>query len=338
MSVEKETPRGKKNFLQKILGAIDRFQQKHRVLAYPYALVKKYGDDEAGYQAALITYYGFLSLFPLLIVAVSVIDLVSQHNPELRDKLLHSINNYLPIVGNQIQSSVHGSGKSGIALVIGLLITLWGAKGVADAVQHAMNLIWQVPRPKRAGFPKAPLKSLALILGAGIGLVGAALLSGIATSVGHSLIFKLLPSLLSVLVLFGLFTFVFMFAVSGKKPFKDVLAGAIVAAIGFQILQTVGGYLITHQLHNLSGAYGQFGLVLAILFWLYLQAQVLLYAAEVNTVHALELWPRSLTQDPLTRADRHALRLYAEKEAYHSEPKEEVDVKFNDEDTSQNAK
>lgn len=316
------------NFIQRRLRKLDSFQQHHPVFSFPYALIKKYGDDEAGYQSALITYYGFLSLFPLLIVAVSVIDLVTQHNAELRASLLHSINNYLPVVGTQIQASVHGNSKSGIALAIGLVITLWGAKGVADAVQHAMNLIWQVPRPNRAGFPKAPLKSLALVVGGGLGLVGAALLSGIATTAGHSLVFKLLPSLVSALVLFGVFIFVFRLGVSSKRSFRDVFTGAIVAAVGFQILQTLGGYLVTHQLHNLNGAYGQFGLVLAILFWLYLQAQVFLYAAEVNTVKILQLWPRSLTQKPLIEADKKAFSLYAKKEARRPTPEEKITTNF----------
>ena len=95
------------------------------------------------------------------------------------------------------------------------------------------------------------------------------------------------------------------------------------------ILQTVGGYLITHQLHHLSGVYGHYALVLAILFWIYLQAQVFTYAVEVNVVHAYRLWPRSLT-GPLTRADRKAYSLYAEKEAYRPKPEEEIEVTFQD--------
>ena len=324
---DKPTP--KKNFVQKLLATIDNFQQRHTFAAFPYALIKKYGDDDGGYQAALITYYGFLSLFPLLIVSLSIVDLTTRHNSVLRDRLLHSINDYLPIVGNQIQASVHGSGKSGIALIIGLLITLWGSKGIADAIQHAMNHIWQVPRPKRASFPKGPIKSLILVIGGGFGLVGAALLSGIATTVGHSIAFKIISIIISAAVLFVVFLLIFHVSVSGRRTFRDVFAGAIVAAIGFQILQTVGGYLITHQLKNLNGAYGQFGLVLAILFWLYLQAQVLMYAAEVNTVCVLKLWPRSLTNDPMTSADHEALRLYALKETYQPPSKEQVRVTFN---------
>ncbi|MEJ0072602.1 MAG: YhjD/YihY/BrkB family envelope integrity protein [Candidatus Saccharibacteria bacterium] len=142
------------NVLARLLARIDAFQQRHRLLAIPYAVIKKYGDDEAGYQGALITYYGFLSLFPLLIVATSVIDLVSRHNDSLRTRLISGISDYFPSISSNLQTQVHGSNKTGLALIIGLLIAFYGARGIANAIQHGLDHIWQVPRPKRAGFPK----------------------------------------------------------------------------------------------------------------------------------------------------------------------------------------
>lgn len=317
-----------KNPVQRFIDSVDSFQQKHKALAFPYALVKKYGDDEGGYQGALITYYGFLALFPLLIVATSVVGLIAKHDTHLRTKLLADINSYFPIVGSQLQSSVHSSSRTGLALVFGLIITFFGARGVADAIRHALDHVWEVPKAKRAGFPKGPLKSLALIAGGGLGLLVAALLSSYATATfGYSFAFRLLPIALSFLMLLGVYSFVFRVGMSTKRAYRQLLPGAAVAAFGMQILQTLGGYLITHQLRNLNGAYGQFGLVLAILFWLYLQAQVFLYAVEINTVRAFGLWPRSITNDPFTPADRSAFKLYAERETYQI-PAEEVNVRF----------
>ena len=329
MATKPAKPQTKPNLIKRVLLGVDGFQQRHGVVSFPYAVVKKYGDDEAGYQGALITYYGFLSLFPLLIVATSVIGIVSKNNAELRTKLLSSINDYFPAIGGQLQASVHSSSKTGLALVIGLAITLWGAKGVADAVQHALNHVWEVPKTHRPSFPKGPLKSLGLIVGAGIGFAGAAVLSGYATAAfGHSFMLRALPVFASFILLLGVFVFVFRIGSSAKHSLHDLLPGAAVAAVGMQVLQVAGTYLVSHQLKNLQGVYGSFGLVLAILFWLYLQAQVFLYAAEINTVRALKLWPRSLTQDPLTDSDRHAFELYAKRETYHAPP-EEVHVHFN---------
>lgn len=326
--VKKSSAPPKPNILQRILQAIDMFQQKHKVIGFPYAVIKKYGDDEAGYQGALITYYGFLSLFPLLIVATSVIDLVSRHNAAIRTELLDSINQYFPAIGHDLQSSIHSTGKTGLALAAGLLITFYGAKGVADAIQHALNHVWEVPKAKRASFPKGPLKSLAVILGGGFGFMSAAVLSGYATgAVGNSVLLRIVPLLISAIILFASFIFIFRVASSAKHSYKQLVPGAIVAAIGLQILQFGGTYLLTHQLTHLSGIYGKYGLVLAILFWLYLQAQVFLYAAEISAVGALKLWPRSLTGKPLTSADREALRLYAQRETI-ADPPEEVQVTF----------
>lgn len=312
--------------MQRLVGWIDRLQRKHRVLGFPYAVIKKYGDDEAGYQGALLTYYGFLSLFPLLIVATSVIDLLTRHNPQARDSLLNGITSFFPAIGQSIQESVHSPSKSGVALVISLLITLWGAKGVADALRHALNHVWQVPRPKRPGFPQGPLQSIGLILGGGLGFLGAATLSGYATSSDRPALLALLFYLLSALLLFAVFTFVMAFGSASKHSFHDNLPGALMAAIGLLILQNAGIALVKHQLKNATGAYGQFGLVLALLFWLYLQAQLFLYSAEVNTVKSLQLWPRALNQDNLTPADKRALKLYPQREQYLPGQHEAIDV------------
>lgn len=326
MTQTKTTP--KQNTISRLVSWIDRFQQRHRIVGIPYAVIKKYGDDEAGYQGALITYYGFLSLFPLLIVIAAITSIVSGHNDHIRDRVTQSISNYFPSIGDQLQAQIHSPSKSGVALVIGLLLTLYGAKGVADAIRHALDHTWQVPRPKRAGMPKGIAKSLVLMGGAGLGFFAAAGLSGIATAGGHGYALRFIMTLLSIATLFATFCFVFRIGTSAEHKLHDNFPGAIIAASGLAILQTIGTYLINHQLHSLDNLYGQFALVLAMLFWIALQAQVFMYAAEVNTVRALRLWPRSITNNPMTTADKRAFRMYAEKEAYRPRPEEEIDVTF----------
>lgn len=318
----------KKQGLNRFIAWVDKLQQRHPILGIPYAVIKKYGDDEAGYQGALITYYGFLSLFPLLIVVAALTSIVSGHNSTIRDRVTQSISNYFPSMGDQLQAQIHSPSKSGIALAIGLLITLYGAKGVADAIRHALDHTWQVPRPKRAGMPKGIAKSLLLMAGAGLGFFAAAGLSGIATAGGHGYVIRFCATLASIATLFATFCFVFRVGTSAEHKLHDNFPGAIVAASGLAILQTIGTYLVNHQLHSLDNLYGQFALVLAMLFWIALQAQVFMYAAEINTVRALKLWPRSITNSPMTLADKRAFRMYAQKEAYRPKPEEEIDVTF----------
>jgi membrane protein len=317
----------KANFIERIIQKLNRFQQKHKFTAFGYAVIKKFGDDEAAYQGALITYYGFLSLFPLLIVLTSFAEIVAINNPHLQFQIISSISNYFPGFGTQLQDHVHGAHRSGVALVVGLLFTLYGARGGAAALQHALNHIWLVPRRKRAGFPIAPLKSLAIIFVGGIGLLGAAGLSGYATSLNHSALFKIVPSLISIILIFGTLLFVYKIGTEAENvEFKDLALAAGISAVGLQIIQTVGGYYVTHELKSLSSLYGTFALVLGLLAWIYLQAQLILYAVETTTVRALKLWPRSLDSTELTDADRLAYSLHAKKE--HLVGLEHIDVAY----------
>jgi len=319
----------RQHFLQRCAVWLDAQQQRHHAISFPYAVIKKYGDDEAGHQAALITYYGFLSLFPLLLVATSAIGLIAYHNPDLRARLIADINSYFPIVGTQLQTQVHTTSHTGVALVTGALFALYGARGIANAVHGALDHAWAVPKVKRSNFPQNALKSFALLLGAGLGLLITATLAGYATAaLGHNLGLRVIPLAINACLLYLIFMYVFLIGTSRRYPRKDLRIGALTASLGLLILQTVGGYFITHQLHKLSGLYGQFALVLTLMFWIYLQAQVLTYAIEINVVHTYKLWPRSLGALPITEADKKAYRLYAEKEAYRSRPEEQIDVTF----------
>jgi membrane protein len=318
-----------KNPVERFMAWLDAKQQKHRRWAFPYAVIKKYGDDEAGHQAALITYYGFLSLFPLLIVATSVIDLVSRHNEHLRTSLLNNMNQYFPIVGDQLQSSVSGNSKSGVALIIGIVVALYGARGIADAVRSVLDHAWAIPRARRTGFPMSALKSLGLLIGAGLGLLLTAILTSVtAAALGHAWYVKVMSVIINFCLLYLIFMYVFLLGTSRHFPRKKLRMGAITASIGLLILQFLGIFLVKHQLHNLQGLYGQFALVLALLFWIYLQAQVFTYAVEINVVHAHKLWPRSMTGKTLTPADEKAYSLLAKKEALRLEPIEEISVTF----------
>jgi membrane protein len=313
----------------KIVSWADDFQRRHSFVGFPYAVIKKYGDDEAANRGALITYYGFLSLFPLLLVLTSVLQLLFRSESHFREQVISKLVKYFPVVGSQLESNIHTFHRAGLALIIGILITLYGARGGAMAFRNTLNHIWQIPRPQRGGFPLNIVKSLAIIFIAGAGLILATVLSSFATSLGHSLLFSAFAVLISTFILLWMFMLIFNLSISTSRiSYSDFLYGSITAAVGIQILQVLGGFIITHQLKNLTSLYGTFALVLGILFWIYLQVQIVLYAAEVDTVRVLKLWPRSLVAEQLTTADKKAYSLYAKKERYQPEPPEEIEVRF----------
>lgn len=316
------------NVITRVVDWFDGFQRRHHFVGFPLAVLKKYGDDEAGHQAALLAYYGFLSLFPLLLVLTSVLKQVIRGNAQLRETIISGATTYLPVVGNDLQQSVHGLHANGVALAVGLLLTFFGARGVADALRTGINHVWQIPYVRRSGFPASILQSFAILLIGGIGLILAPLLSGYAVSVGgHGLVIRALALLLTLVILFVVFLLLVRVALPTRVPARDLWPAAAISAIGLTLLQAFGGYLLTHQLHHLSNLYGTFAIVLGLLYWLYLQAQLLFYAVEIASVRALKLWPRALDQQRLTLEDRRAFRLYARRNRYHPEETVEVSTK-----------
>jgi len=317
--------------VQKIVNRLDAWQQSHRLSAFLYAVIKKYGEDEAGYQAALLAYYGFLSLFPLLLVLTTVAGLIGNHHPGFQADIIKSMTNYFPVLGNQLSNHVHSLHKSGLALVIGITLTLYGARGVADVFRHGVNHIWQVPKEQRDGFPKALIKSLELIIVGGLGLLLASILAGFAAGVGHGFAFRLLSILVNIFILIWLFSFMLNASLPSHVSIKKILPGAASAAIGLVILQALGSYLLVRELKNLDALYSNFAIALGLLFWIYLQAQVLYYAVEIAAVKAHNVWPRSLTGD-LTTADKKSYSRLAKKEQVVAE--EHITARFHDKDES----
>jgi membrane protein len=256
------------------------------------------------------------------------LQIVLHSHPSIKDSVIQHATQYFPVLGEQLQSNVHTVRGAGIALAIGVLLTLWGAKGIADVFQYSLNHIWQVPKIKRPGFPKGVIKSLAIIIFGGVGLIVASVLSGFAASIDKSFVLRVVASLISIIVIFGVFWVIFKIGIapSARISRGALFRSALTIAIGIQLLQIVGGYLVTHELGKLKHLYGTFAATLGLLAWIYLQARVLMYAVEVGAVYDKHLWPRSLNQDNLTDADKQAYSLHAERERYIVP--EKIDVGF----------
>jgi YihY family inner membrane protein len=265
-------------------------------LGFPYAVIKKYSEDRGGQLAALLTYYGFLSLFPLLLVASAILQIVSFSNSHFKQTVINYATQYFPVLGQHLESNIHDLKGTHAVLIISVLVTIWGAKGIADIFQFAINNIWNVPHPKRPGFIKRSLKSLGIILLAGGGFILAAIFSGYAASVGQGLPYSLVPILVSTVILFCVFMGLFKWALASPKDYRDsaIVRSALFVTIGIEILQLVGVALVKHQLGHLSTYYGTFGATLALLFWIYLQAQIVIYGAEIGSVYDKRKWPRNL--------------------------------------------
>jgi YihY family inner membrane protein len=319
-----------------VAARLDGYQRRHRWLGFPLAVAYKFGDDQGGYLAALITYYSFLSLFPLLLLFVTTLGFALHGDPELQRRVVDSTLSQFPIIGTQLQDNVRSLDGSVFGMVVGVVGALYGGLGAAQAAQNALNRVWAVPRNERPNPLTSRLRSLALLLVLGTGVIATTVLSGLGTSakgygadLGAGL--RFLAILLSVVVNVGLFVTAFRVMTARDVKTRDVLAGAVLAAVAWQVLQAVGAYYVGHKLKNATEVYGLFGLVLGLIAWLWLESLVVVFAAEVNVVRAKRLWPRALLtpftdQVRLTHADQRAYDSYAQSERYKGF--ETVDVDF----------
>jgi membrane protein len=301
------------NLIERTARAADGVQQRHGWLAFPIAVWKKFGDDQAGNLAALISYYGFAAIFPLLLVLVTLLDYTMKSYPSVKNTLEHSALTQYPVIGPEILSNVHTLSGHGLSLIIGLVFTVLGARGVANAMQNALNEVWAVPFAERPGFPWNWLRSFALIATIGLGLIITSVVSSLATGAGHVLTGAgayILGVALSLVLNIGVFLLAFRLATAKTVRWRHLRVGAVIAAVVWQILLSLGTYIVGHYLHRASSLYGTFGIVLGLMAWLYLEAEVALYAAEINVVLVKRLWPRGLVTPPYTKADREAMQMY----------------------------
>jgi YihY family inner membrane protein len=306
------------------LHELDRRQQRGRRVSFVAAVVKKFGEDQAGQLAALIAYYGFVSLFPLLLVLVTILGFVLHGDHAEQQRILDGALGQFPIISDQLK--LHSLTGSGAGLAIGVLGSLLAGLGITGATQNAFNRIWHVPFKQRPDWLHSRLRGLGMLTLLGTMSIVSTTAAGFVGASSHSA-----PKVIAgVLVAFGLNLALFMTAfkllTAVKLSWRELAPGVVVAAVFWQALQNLGGVYVSHELKHTGPLYGVFALVLGLLAWLYLGAQLTLLAAEVNVVKVRGLWPRSFFSDPLLEADRRALTFSAEVEERVEE--ENVEVSF----------
>jgi membrane protein len=304
--------------------AFDRVQQRHRLLAVPLAVIKKFSDDQGGNLAALIAYYAFFSLFPLLLVFVTVLGYVLHGNPGALHSVEQSVRKNFPVVGNYLKfTELRGSA---LALIIGLLVALWSGLGVTNTAQQALDRVWAVPMKERPSFLKSRLRGVTLLVSLGLLFLIATAASGIVTGGLGGSGLKIAGIAISLLVNVVLFFASFRLMTSASVKTRRLAPGVLVAAVLWTILQAVGGLYVGHVLKHVGSGYASFGFVIALIVWLHLGAQMTMYAAEVNVVLARRLWPRSLMGPPSVPADEATLTGLAKVEERSDH--EQIEVAF----------
>jgi YihY family inner membrane protein len=327
-NAEAERQRRDGNPLQKAIHAVDDTQARTPVLSVPLAVVKKFGDDDGGNLAALIAYYGFFSIFPLMLALTTIVGFLFKNNADIRQSITNSALQQFPVIGGQLKS--HSLSGNWLALIIGLLGAVWAGLGVVNAAQNAFNAIWDVPRVDRPNIVSRTIKGVLMLVVAASFLVLSGFLSGIGQGAAGVSPLQILSIVGAVVVNFILFAAAFRILTTADVSWRDVAPGAVLAAIAWTVLLLIGQWFVSSRIQGAEGVYGTFAVVLGLLSWLYLASQITLFSAEVNVVLKKRLWPRSITNPPIREADERSFARQAKEQ--ERVPPQDVEVDYSDDD------
>ena len=296
------------------------------MVGFPFAVLQKFGNDQAGGNAALIAYYGLFALFPLLMLFTTVLGYALHDNVRLHKDLVDSALGELP--DHRSPAAVPGPRpdrerprRPGRRSAL-----LYGAIGLGLSTQSAMNKVWNIPYVRWPSLPLRYLRGLGVLVLLAVSTVGSTVLTGFATLTSHQGASRVLLLLGSLALNFVLILVAYMVMTAVRLAWREVVLGAVLATVFWQSLQLIGSWYVGRELQHATATYGFFGIVLVLLAWIYLGAQLFLLAAEINVVKRYRLWPRSVTQPPLTPADRAVFERLARMEVRR--PEFEVEVAF----------
>jgi YihY family inner membrane protein len=291
---------------------LDGAQQRHTASAVLVGVVKKFGDDNAGALTVQMAYAMFIAVFPLLLVLITVLGIILADNPSDRARVLNSAFGDFPIVGQQLAHNLHALKRSStIGLVIGILGLVYGSTGIAQTAMYSMEQVWNIPGARRPNYLTRMSRSVIFLFVLAVSLILTTALAGFGTFGRHNFWLGCLGEMLALICNEAFYVASFRTLTPKQIATKSLIPGALIGGAAWTVLQAVGGYVVGHDLKGASALYGTFGLVLGLIAWLYLAAEITLYAAELNAVLYHRLWPRALVQPPLTDADQRSLALQA---------------------------
>jgi membrane protein len=295
-----------------------RVQRRRRLLAFPFAVFKRYGEDNGGWVSALISYYGFFSLFPLLVVFVSVATWILGDRPDLLHRVLEAVWSRVPFGAAGLQESVEHEVQTLQAnvwvMIVSIAVTLWGGMGVVRVLQDAVNIVWGVARFRRPGFFPKLARSLAILGLLGLGLVTFGVVAGLTVTATVPAAGLVVAAIANVVLGALIAIAMYHLSIAEPTPTSDFVPGAILMAVGGYGLNLVAGIYVQDVIARTSGIYGPFATTIGVLAYVSLIVQLFVVATEVNVVRAKRLWPRSLTGRALGTPDARAVEVTLRRE------------------------
>lgn len=315
------------------VGPVDAFQRRHSVIGFPIAVIYKFIDDFGGYLCALMTYYGFLSLFPVLLLLSTALSIILDGYPSWQEAILDSALSDFPIVGDELRETGSIGGGGPLSIILSGLAALYGGLGIGQAVQYAMNTAWMVPRNSRPNPFASRARGLLLLLVAGLTVTVTTAVTTYLQQLFEGDLVWVATTVASVAISTFVIGTVFVIATSRPLDPTDVLPGALLAAIGWQIMQNVGTTYVGTVVARASNLNSVFAIVLGLLVFIYTIAVIGMICIEINVVRKERLWPRALLTPftdsvVLTEADQRAYSRHAM--AQRLKGFQQIDVFFHD--------
>ncbi len=215
--------------------------------------------------------------------------------PALQDEVINAALRQFPVLGTDLRDNIHQlSASNVVVVVVGTLWLLYGATKLSRASQVMMAKVWDIDRDDLPDFWHWIPRAAGFLVVLGVGFIAGGALAGLGAfgrlGVFSAWIGFVLSLVVNVLMYWGGFAIV----VHIPREERAVWPGAVIAGVGWTLLQFGGVLLINHQLRHLTTLYGTFATVLGLIWWIALGAMITVYAAEANVVLTRHLWPRSL--------------------------------------------
>jgi YihY family inner membrane protein len=252
-----------------------------RLADFVLDVLDAYSRHRTGRNASLLAYMGLLTVFPLLLVATTILGLVLESKPDLQEAILDSFISRIPVVGPSLVQNQGQITGSWVALIVGLVGAIWGSLRAFNAMQTALDDIWEVATGRRNYFVQR-LNSLIFIAAIGITQAGSVAL---AATVGHAG----LPRTGQFLLTFGglavniaIVGSIYRFLTSKPMTWRMVWRGTVFTSVLYTILQFAGTNILTRRLDGAEAVYGTFAALVVLAFWVSIHALVALIGAEIN--------------------------------------------------------
>lgn len=236
----------------------------------------------SGRNASVLAFFGFLSIFPLMLVATTVLGFVLENNPDLQQRIIDGALDDIPVLGQTLAENPASLSGNIWALLIGLVLALWSATKAFVALQGAQDDVWEVHVDDRNALPKVRGKALLGLLIIGGAQIGSIVITTLVAAAGLPNGGRILLTAATVVINIAVIFAIFKYLVSAALTWRMVWPGAIIGGLAYTLLQQFGTMIVQRITNNAGVTYGQFALVLGLVTWLSLLAIATLMSCEFN--------------------------------------------------------